>query len=225
VSDEVNPYESPSAANEKPLPVFENGEFLVDGLTIIGGDEIRLPPVCAVSGSRDDVELHTTKLRRQSLGDRMLYALALVPMIGVFFWSSFLQQNTSLAYRPYRLQLLAILLSAFIGFSVYSFNPQKHRITTLYWYRTKKELRVYRTYQVVLTLLCVLLILVGAFSRGLTTGTLPFVAVIAIVYSKKRFVSLKMISRRGGISRIVGFKPAFFKAIRVSNTEESFRND
>jgi hypothetical protein len=214
VDVKLNPYESPTVAIENPLPVYESGDYTIDEPTIIGGDEIKLPPVCVVSGSRDNLSLHTTKLRRISRKAALIYLAAYSPMFGVLPFNFFGPAYLPLFYHPGVALVLFFLVSVSLAIAIDYRILRKHRSTMVYWFRSKKERQAYRNFRV-LTLLCVFLILIGGWLlHGATIGMLPFVAVISIVYSKKRFVYLKLIDRKPGLSRVTGFKPAFFKALR-----------
>ncbi len=186
----------------------------MDEPAIVGGDEIKLPPVCVVSGSRENLTLHTTKLQHTSRNAAFLYAAAYSPMIGVPLFNAFGQAFFPPFYRPDVAQVVAVVIAISLAIAIYFFNSQSHRSTIVYWYRSKKETQAYRNFQFTLTLLCIVFILIGGLLNGATIGMLPFIAVISIVYSKKRFVYLKLADRKPGVSRVTGFKPAFFKAIR-----------
>jgi hypothetical protein len=212
VSGDVNPYQSPSFVMNGPVPVTDKGEFLIEGLTIVGGDEIWLPPICVVSGSHEELQLRVTKLKYQPLWLWCLYSLATLPLLGVICWLVFSQKYLLTSYRPGLFEVVIVLLSIAMLVGVDLSNAQILRTTKLHWYCAKKELQAVRYFVLLLAVLFVGLIFMSIFIRG-TIGFIPFAAVFVGIYARKRFVRPKLVERHTGFSRIIGLKPAFFKAI------------
>lgn len=185
----------------------------MDEPAIVGGDEIKLPPVCVVSGSRQDLTLHTTKLRCTSWNAAFLYAAAYSPMIGILLFNVLGQAFFPPFYRPEVALVLFFLVSVSLAITIDCQISRTHRSTMVHWYQSRKETQAYRNFRI-LALVGILFILIGGLMNRATIGMLPFIAVFSIVYSKKRFVYLKLADRKSGVSRVTGFKPAFFKAIR-----------
>ncbi len=214
----ANPYSS--SIRDPEAAAFDNGEFRVDGSSIIGGDTIRLPEVCAFTGSTEQLASQTSVLWRFSITAWLPFLLAWTVLILHAFsygWRNGPAQSAPLdnqavpwffSWINARSATALIFVAAFVSFIL----QRKTRVT---WYLPESEARVRRQYKSMVISAAIVLVIAGYIYRPVA-GWMAFLLLFHLFYSNRRFPRLRLLERRKNFSRVGGLSPKFLEIVERS---------
>lgn len=212
----ANPYSS--SIRETETVDFKDGEFRVDGSTIVGGDTIRLPEVCVFTGTTEQLASQSSVLWRFSITAWLpfLFAWAVLFLHALSYgWRNGPSQSAPLSEPsiPWMLSwinvksaTLFVFIAAFISFIL----QRKTRVT---WFLQASEARIRRRYRWTVIGATAAVIVAGYLYRPVA-GWMAFLILFHLFYSNRRFPRLKLLERRKNFSRIGGLSAKFLDTQR-----------